>query len=79
MGSAQLALGGQIHAAFPKEEKLREYKNIEDNKSISEYWLAIIISDPIQIDIKNYQLHDTLISGYNRIFLIKGIHCVQIK
>ena len=30
-----------------KEEKLREYKNIEDNKSISEYWLAIIISDPI--------------------------------
>ena len=62
-----------------KEEKLREYKNIEDNKSISEYWLAIIISDPIQIDIKNYQLHDTLISGYNRIFLIKGIHCVQIK
>ena len=62
-----------------KEEKLREYKNIKENKSISEYWLAIIISDPIQIDIKDFKLHGTIKSDYNKIFLIKGIQCIQIK
>ena len=62
-----------------KEEKLREYKNIKENKSISEYWLAIIISDPIQVDIKDFKLHGTIKSDYNKIFLIKGIHCIQIK
>lgn len=62
-----------------KEEKLRKYKDIKENKSISEYWLAIIISDPIQIDFRYFKLHDTIKSGYNKIFLIKGIDCVQIK
>lgn len=62
-----------------KEEKLREYKNIKDNKNIREYWLAIIISDPKQVDISDFQLNTTITSGYNKIFLIKDIHCIQIK
>lgn len=62
-----------------KEEKLREYKNNKDNKNIKEYWLAIIISDPMQVDISDFQLQATITSGYNKIFLIKDIHCIQIK
>lgn len=62
-----------------KEGKLREYRDIKDNNNIREYWLAIIISDPIQVDIRGFQLNATISSDYNKIFLIKGIQCVQIK
>ena len=62
-----------------KESKLRAYKADRKNINISEYWLAVTISDPIQVDLEYFQLHNPIVSQYDKIFLIKGIKCVQIK
>jgi hypothetical protein len=62
-----------------KEEKLVAYKTNDKNRNIREYWLAIIVSDPIQVDIRNFRLSCVLDSSYDKIYLIKGIDCVQIK
>ena len=68
-----------LNCIISKEEKLREYKKIKENNSIREFWLAIIISDPMQVNIYDFKLHNTIISGYNKIFIIKGIDCIRIK
>ena len=62
-----------------KENKLRAYKTEDRNKTIREYWLAITISDPIQVDLRYFQLQNRIVSQYDKIFLIKGIDCIQIK
>lgn len=53
-----------------KEEKLKEYKLLDSNKNINEYWLAINICEN-SFSYKDFVL-DNIDSEYNRIYLVSS-------
>lgn len=59
-----------------KELKLKEYLAIPRNKYLTDWWLAIGITEAV--DIHSIQLPDNFTTNYSRIFVIKGASIKQI-
>ena len=53
-----------------KEEKLKEYKLLDSNKKINEYWLVINVCEN-SFSYKDFVL-DNIVSDYNRIYLVSS-------
>ncbi|MBQ0089286.1 MAG: hypothetical protein KBT27_08135 [Prevotellaceae bacterium] len=61
-----------------KENKLVSYKQNPKNKNVSEYWLAINVAFEENTDFRTYQLPDSFVSDYSRIYLVKSGFCKMI-
>jgi len=62
-----------------KELKLKAYRQIPDNRTIEEYWLAIYASFIEHPENRYYKLPDNFETQYSRIYLIDDAYCKQIK
>lgn len=61
-----------------KENKLVSYKQNPKNKNVSEYWLAINVAFEENTDFRTYQLPNSFVSNYSRIYLVESGYCKMI-
>lgn len=67
-----------IRAILEKEAKLTEYKQLEENKDIDEYWLSVnlpIPSERLLFDLEPFEIQ----SGYSRIYVTQFVDALRIK
>lgn len=67
-----------IRAISEKEAKLTEYKQLENNKDIDEYWLCVNLpnsSDRLLFDLDSFDIQ----SGYTRIYVTQFVYTHRIK
>lgn len=62
-----------------KENKLQGYRLLEDNNSISEYYLVVFFPINEHAELRNYLLPDTFKTGYDRIYLVDSFYANRIK
>ena len=62
-----------------KENKLQGYRLLEDNNSISEYYLVVFFPINEHAELRNYLLPDTFKTGYDRIYLVGSFYTNRIK
>lgn len=62
-----------------KERKLKEYKSLEKNQSIQEYYLVIFFPLKEHAEIRGYALPKTFETDYNRIYLVDYFYTNRIK
>ena len=62
-----------------KENKLQGYRLLEDNNSISEYYLVVFFPINEHAELRNYLLPDTFKTGYDRIYLVDSFYTNRIK
>lgn len=62
-----------------KERKLNEYKSLEKNQSIQEYYLVIFFPMREHAELRGYSLPKTFETKYNRIYLVDYFYTNRIK
>lgn len=62
-----------------KELKLKKYKQIPENQTIEEYWLAIYASFIEHPENRYFKLPENFETEYSRIYFIDDAYCKQIK
>lgn len=62
-----------------KERKLKEYKSLEKNQSIQEYYLVIFFPLKEHAELRGYTLPNTFETDYNRIYLVDYFYTNRIK
>ena len=67
------------HCLEEKEKKLVEYKKMEENKDITEYWLVINLPFSAEHDFENYVQQASLNTKYERVYLTKWSHKLRLK
>lgn len=67
------------HCLEEKEKKLVNYKKMEENKDITEYWLVINLPFSAEHDFENYVQQVSLNTQYERVYLTKWGHKLRLK
>lgn len=62
-----------------KNNKLKDYKECESNKSIKEYWLAICLPYHVQDVTEMYKIPSDIQTDYEKIFFVQDCRTWQIK
>lgn len=62
-----------------KEKKLKVYKSILDNSSISEYYLVVFFPTYEHAELRGYMLPETFMTNYDRIYLVDSFYTNRIK
>lgn len=65
-----------VHA---KEEKLPEYKAINSNRDIDEYWLLLNLPVDEEYDFSRYDRSTPIESSFKRIYLTQSNEIIQLK
>ena len=67
------------HCLEEKEKKLVEYKKMEENKNITEYWLVINLPSSEEHDFENYVQQNKLNTEYERVYLTQWNRKLRLK
>ena len=62
-----------------KEKKLVDYKKMEENMEIAEYWLVITLPDSEEYDFDKYVQQSSFDTKYERVYLTKWGHKLRLK
>lgn len=62
-----------------KEQKLKSYKSISENKTIMEYYLVIFFPTNEHAELRGYVLPETFTTDFTRIYLVDPFNMNQIK
>lgn len=62
-----------------KENKLKDYKVLEKNCTIKEYYLVVFFPINEHAEMRNYLLPDTFKTSYDRIYLVDSFYTNRIK
>ena len=62
-----------------KEQKLKGYKMLEENSTISEYYLMVFFPINEHAELRGYTLPEEFNTGYDRIYLVDPFYTNQIK
>jgi hypothetical protein len=62
-----------------KDLKLKGYKNLDENKTISEYYLVVFFPIKEHAELRGYSLPEDFETGYNRIYLVDPFYMSRIK
>lgn len=61
-----------------KEQKLKEYKSLDENQTIQEYYLVIFFPLEEGAELREYTLPNTYKTAYDRIYLVDLFYCNRI-
>ena len=62
-----------------KEQKLKDYKMLAKNSTISEYYLVVFFPINEHAELRGYTLPDTFKTDYDRIYLVDPFYTNRIK
>ena len=68
-----------LHCIKQKEEKLKKYKLLANNKTIQEYYLAIFFPIEACAELSGYRLPEAFQTEYDRIYLTDSLYLNRIK
>ena len=60
-------------------KSLKGYKNLDENKTISEYYLVVFFPIKEHAELRGYSLPEDFETGYNRIYLVDPFYMSRIK
>ena len=62
-----------------KEQKLKGYKTLAENSTISEYYLVVFFPINEHAEMRGYVLPETFKTEYERIYLVDSFYTNRIK
>jgi hypothetical protein len=62
-----------------KEQKLKDYKTLAKNSTISEYYLVVFFPINEHAELRGYTLPETFKTNYDRVYLVDSFYMNKIK